>query len=153
MCASSGIMYFFKPSFSLLVHLLFHVIRFIMPHFHESKDLINIVSWDHFQIWYEYGRHSLKTKPVFTLFSLYRIKYENEEAPYPVKSLEFYLGGLAASLKREKGHTHIHTHTLTTMCSIKFEWMIDWDYSCEYVIVRIFQSDFLNLALVAILET
>ena len=39
------------------------------------------------------------------------------------------------------------------MCSIKFAWMTDWDYSREYVIVRIFQSGFLKLALVAILET
>ena len=55
----------------------------------------------------------MKTKPVITLFSLYRIKYKNEEAPYPVKSLELYLGALAASFINEKEHIHIHTHTLT----------------------------------------
>ena len=64
-------------------------------------------------MWYEYGRLSLKTKPVITLFSLYRIKYKNEEAPYPVKSLELYLGGLTASLIKEKEHTHTQTLTHT----------------------------------------
>lgn len=55
----------------------------------------------------------MKTKPVITLFSLYRIKYKNEEAPYPVKSLELYLGGLTASLIKEKEHTHTQTLTHT----------------------------------------